>query len=125
LAARMRIRFYTDANLPKAVAGQLRERDVDIIRCEDVSMKYAADEQHLEYATAQGCVVVSHDGDFLKLHTKWQAEGKAHQGIVYILPDKQGIIGVIVNELYFLHEAVLTGAAILEDDIRNQVLYVG
>lgn len=118
------IRFYTDAHIPKSVVHQLQQKGVDIIRCKDVGMKYAQDEAHLEYANNQGRVLVTCDEDFFRHAAEWIEAGKSHEGIVFIVSEKQGIIGVIVKELLFLHEAVAAGAASLEGDIRNKILYV-
>ena len=118
-----RIKFYTDAHIPLAVIEQLRLHGVDIIRCEDVGKKYAEDHEHLEYATSEGRVIITHDDDFLALSLEWQQQNKNHAGIIYILSDKQGVIGVIVKELLFLHQTVIEGAASPED-FCNQVWYI-
>jgi predicted nuclease of predicted toxin-antitoxin system len=118
------IRYFTDAHIPKSVVTQLRQHGVDIIRCEDIGMKYAKDEAQLEYATKEGRTLVTCDEDFFRLAAQWREAGKHHAGIVYIVSEKQGIIGVIVKELLFLHQAVEGGAASLQDDIYNQTLYI-
>jgi predicted nuclease of predicted toxin-antitoxin system len=97
---------------------------VDIVRCEDVGMKYAKDEALLEYATNERRTIVTCDEDFFHLAAQWREADKHHAGIVYIVSEKQGIIGVIVKELLFLHQAVEGGAASLWEDIYNQVLYI-
>lgn len=118
-----KIKFYTDAHIPLAVIEQLRLHGVDIIRCEDVGKKYAEDHEHLQYATDEGRIIITHDDDFLTLSSEWQQQDKKHAGIIYILSDKQGVIGIIVKELLFLHQTVLEGAASAED-FCNQVWYI-
>lgn len=120
-----RIKFYTDAHIPKQVARQLSSKGVDIIRCEDVDRKYDADEEHLKYAASQKRTVVTCDEDFFRWHAIWQQQGKFHAGIIFIKSEKQGVIGFIVKELQFLHEAIAAGAATLEEDIYNQVRTIG
>ena len=63
-----RPKFYSDKHIPKAVAKQLRSRGVDIVRCEDVGLGDADDLTHLEYATREGCAVITNDTDFIRLH---------------------------------------------------------
>ncbi len=119
-----RIRYYTDAHIPKSVVRQLLQKGVDIVRCEDIGMKYAKDEAHWEYAIREGRVLVTCDEDFFNHAAAWNEKGKSHPGIVFIISEKQGIIGVIVKELLFLHEAIAGGAATLEEDVQNRILYI-
>jgi hypothetical protein len=109
------IKFYTDAHIPKSVIEQARLHGVDIVRCEDVGMKQASDEEHLEYALREGRVMVTADEDFLRLDATWRQAGKTHAGIVYIYPERQGVVGAIVREIVFLHQAVAAGAATPEE----------
>jgi Domain of unknown function (DUF5615) len=120
------LKFYTDANIAKAIAVQLRNRGVDIVRCEDVGMVKADDYQHLEYATVHGRTMITGDTDFLRIHGEWQIAGRSHNGIMFIQDHLQGDkgIGVIVRDLILYHELVVNGAATVKDDIANQVLYV-
>ncbi|MBL8164852.1 MAG: DUF5615 family PIN-like protein [Anaerolineae bacterium] len=62
------VKFYFDTHIPKAVAIQLRARGVIVIRCEEVGLAEVDDTEHLEYATAEGLTLVSHDRDFWDLH---------------------------------------------------------
>ena len=119
------LRFYFDTNVPKAVADQLRVRGVDVIRCEEVGMTTAKDFQHLEYATTEGCAMVSHDYDFVGLDRNWHKADKTHMGIFLLHEELQGKVGPIFKALYEYVEWVEAGAATLEKDIINQVIYVG
>lgn len=120
----MPIKFYTDTHLDKAIAMQARQRDVDIIRCEEVGMATAQDFEHLEYATAHGRTMISADADFARLHAEWQASGKPHAGIIYLQPERKDDIGTIVATLEFLHQAIEAGAATLEEDMYNTLRYL-
>jgi hypothetical protein len=120
------IKFYTDTHMTKALAIQLRQAGVDVLRCEEISMASASDLAHLEYATGENRVVITHDGDFLALDKQWQAEGKAHAGIMYCLPHLQGAVGIgrILKECLDLHDLISGGAGTIEDDIANHIIYV-
>ncbi len=119
-------KFYTDKHIPKAVTSQLRKRGVDIVRCEDVGLDNAEDFSHLEYATAEGRVVVTNDADFVRLHQRWQTEGKEHAGILFCLSHVQGEagIGIIVNEVIMYHELIAGGAGSVEGDLATKLIYV-
>ncbi|MHB8625538.1 MAG: DUF5615 family PIN-like protein [Aggregatilineales bacterium] len=118
----MPIKFYTDANIAKAVAVQLK--GIDIVRCEDVGMKYADDEPHLIYAVRESRTLITGDEDFLELDARWHSQGRTHAGIIFIQHHDRENIGKIVNRLQFLHEAIIGGAASLEDDVYNRVEFL-
>jgi hypothetical protein len=120
------LRFYTDTHIAKAVADQLRARGVDVVRCEEVGRADARDVEHLEYATEQGRVVVTHDDDFLRLNREWQATGKSHAGIIYCLPHLQGgpYVGTIIKACLDYYDLITGGAGTIEDDIVNQIIFV-
>jgi predicted nuclease of predicted toxin-antitoxin system len=122
----MPIKFYTDTHVPKQVALQLRLRGVDIVRCEDVGLKLADDEEHLIFATQNGRTVISQDYDFHTIHTRWINEGRNHCGILKIsrnIPLKLEI-GRLVIQLYEYHQMIEIGAGTLEADIYNQLIYL-
>jgi predicted nuclease of predicted toxin-antitoxin system len=118
------IRFYTDAHIAKAAVTQLVSHGVDVVRCEDVGAKSASDAEHLNIASNQERILVTHDDDFLNLHRTWLASGKHHSGIILISSAKQGVIGILVRELLFLHNAVIEGAATPEE-FRDTIWYLG
>lgn len=119
------LKFYTDTHIAKAIAIQLRNRGVDIVRCEDVDMAEADDYQHLEYATIGGRALVSHDRDFLRIHGEWQLQAKQHAGIFFVQPDLQGRIGSVVKLLMEYYELIKQNAGTVEEDIVNRVTYIG
>jgi hypothetical protein len=121
-----KIKFYTDTHIAKAVAVQLRNRGVDIVRCEEVGLAEASDLEHLEYALKHDRVVITNDDDFLATIKGWQSQGRNHVGMMYCLPHVQGTgaIGKIVNLCFELHELIEGGAGTVEEDIVNHVIYV-
>lgn len=84
-------------------------------------MAEADDREHLEFATAQGWALVSHDRDFWTLHAEWLSQGLYHTGIILFDRRFQGNIGKIVTKLYDLYELILEGAGNLEEDIHNHI----
>jgi hypothetical protein len=118
------IKFYTDSHIAKTIAVQLCNRNIDVIRCQDVGMGDADDVAHLEYATSQGRTVITGDEDFLALDAQWQSSDKFHAGIVYVPPERKDAIGIIVAQLVFLHDAVAAGAADLATDVHNRVIRI-
>ena len=93
------IRFHFDEHVPSAVASQLRRAGVDLTRPGDVGLLGAADEEHLNFATAEGRVLVTGDTDFLQLHNLQLRAGPAtHPGIVY-WTRRNMVIGSMVASL--------------------------
>lgn len=78
------IRLYVDEDaMDQDLAHALRARGVDVLTALDAGMTERSDEEHLEYATAQGRVLYSFNvGDFYRLHTAYIAEGKSHAGVI-------------------------------------------
>lgn len=99
------LKYFTDKNVTKAVAEQLRRNGIDCIPCEDVGMAKASDPEILEYATKEKRAVISFDQDMPALHKKWLGAGKSHAGIVFLQPHLQGQegIGKVVKKLMELH----------------------
>lgn len=58
------LKYYFDAHLPTAVATQLRNKGVGVGRCQEIGLTQAGDPQHLEIATQQNRVLVTHAADF-------------------------------------------------------------
>ena len=61
----MALKFYLDTHVAKAVAEQLRISGLDVIRCEEVGMSDASDEDHLAYATREQRIILSQDDSFM------------------------------------------------------------
>ncbi len=73
------IRFHLDEHVPTAVALGLRRRGIDVTTTVETSLAGAADKEHIAFALSQDRVIVTHDEDFLVLHSR----GVRHAGIVY------------------------------------------
>src|SRR5690606_3889694 len=81
--ATMSLTFFTDTHIAKQVAIQLNALGIDVLRCQDVGLEDASDEELLEYAVAHERAMLSKDDDFLTLHSQWQSAGRQHFGIFY------------------------------------------
>ena len=120
------LKYFTDKHIPKAVTDQLRNRGVDVLRCEDVQMDEASDSELLEFATRENRAMVSFDADFLRRHDEWRASGKRHAGIFRVERHLQGTrnIGRLVKELLFFYECIEGDAATIQDDIENHRYFI-
>lgn len=119
------LKFYLDTHIDKQVAIQLRHNGVDVVRCEEVGLAEADDEDHLIYATQEGRVTVTFDQGFRDRAFNWLAAGRSHGGVLICSPvlQGQGAIGAIVQRCLFYCESIKQGAATM-DDFRNQVLEI-
>ncbi len=79
-----KIKFYADENISKAIIKGLHSRGVDILTVNDTKMYSANDREHLEKASSENRVIITHDTDFLQLASIYIN----HAGIVYIHKDK-------------------------------------
>ncbi len=118
------LKFYTDTHVPKAVAVQLRAQGIEVIRCEDIGLEEVEDVEHLEYATSQGCTLVSHDLDFVQLHSQWLHDGLRHCGIVLFSRKFQGNVGKLVTELAEWHGLIADSAGTVETDVYNKLIEI-
>lgn len=116
----MSLCFYTDTHIPKQVAIQLRNKGVEVIRCEEVGLAEVDDEIHLTYAAENQLVLVTKDIGFRLRHFQWLSQGKNHSGIFFFSDRQLAAIGQIVNACYAYYRLIEEGAGNL-DHIQNQI----
>jgi hypothetical protein len=92
------IRFHLDEH-PAGIAAGLRRRGIDVTTSIESGLVGAQDAAQLSYAASAGRVLVTHDADFLRLHS----EGLAHAGIAYC---QQGAltIGEMLRGLVLIYD---------------------
>jgi hypothetical protein len=95
------IRFHFDEHIPTAVALGLRRRGVDVTTTADAGLSGAADEEHVAFAVSEGRVIVTHDDDFLALHSR----GIRHAGIAYCAQGSRSV-GKLLRSLLLLRECL-------------------
>jgi Domain of unknown function (DUF5615) len=101
-----RVRFYLDEHVPIAVAEGLKRRGIAVVTTAEADMTPADDPAQLEYAQKEGCVLVTHDADFLRLHGR----DVPHAGIAYCHRGAR-TPGEIIRSLLLIYEQ-LTAEAI-------------
>ncbi len=119
----MSLRFYTDTHIPKQVAIQLRAKDIEVIRCEEVGLAEADDEVHFQYAIDNELCLITKDDDFLRLHAIHVESNKRHDGIFFSRKRESPAIGEIVKsctEYYDLIEA----EAGSKSDLFNAIIFI-
>ena len=80
----MTIRLYLEEDsMRHALVRALCARGVDVVTALEVGMIECKDRDHLDYATAQGCILYSFNvRDFYRLHTVYLAGGQSHAGLI-------------------------------------------
>jgi hypothetical protein len=69
------------------VVHQLRAAGHQVFVTSELGVEGQDDQLHLEEATRLGAVLVTQNQrDFARLHHRWQAEGRAHAGILLVAP---------------------------------------
>ena len=147
----MSLKFFTDTHISKQVAIQLNAMTVDVLRCQDVGLEDASDEELLVYAVTHERAILSKDDDFLTLHSRWRIIEQNHFGIFYCPYRDRSTIGLIVTVCKEYHtlssgvgtlEATLVGhhgtskimsseksvskreSHLIKKDIKNEVIYI-
>ena len=77
--AETEIRFHLDESVTLAIVRPLRQRGIDVTTPAGEGLLEATDEAHLDFARSHDRVLVTHDADFLRLHTS----GTEHAGVLY------------------------------------------
>lgn len=94
------VRYYTDEHVSRAVVRGLRERGVNVLSVSEANKLGAEDVVQLDFARQERRVVVSHDGDFLRL----AAAGYPHAGIVYA--PQQISVGQAIQGSVLIHRVL-------------------
>ena len=82
------VRFFTDEDLYGAIAAALRRAKVDVCSTPEVGRRGQSDESQLEWALAQGRVLVTFNvAHFTELHATWLRQGRRHAGIIVSIGD--------------------------------------
>lgn len=91
--------FHLDENVDHAISRGLRQRGIDVTTSTEANLVGADDLQQLEYARTSGRVLVTQDGDFLRLHS----QGHSHAGIVFAVSGNREF-GEIIRFLCLLSD---------------------
>lgn len=107
------IRFYLDQQQSHALADGLRARGIDVLMAVEAGRCGFSDADQLDFATADGRVVVTFDTDFLALH----GSGVEHAGIAWC-PARKYDVGRPIDAL-----AVVNGT-MTPAEMLNHVEYL-
>ena len=104
------LRLAADENFNNnIVRGVLRRRhDADFVRVQDVGLSGADDPTVLEWAAAEGCVVVSHDVSTLRKHAYERLAAGLKMAGVFEVPSTVSI-GRAIDDLVLIIECSLEG----------------
>jgi len=108
-----RIRFHLDENVDHTIADGLRRYGVDVTVTSEVGLLRATDDVQLAFGRDNGRVIVTHDDDFLVLHS----QSHPHAGIAYCSPDTHPI-GYIIQAL------LLIWGAMEPDEMTNHIEFL-
>lgn len=115
------MRLLIDVNLSPGWVEFLRNHAVDAVHWTSVGDPSAADQQVLDWARANGCVVFTHDLDFGALHAMTQSTGPS---VIQVRCQDVLVsaIGKIVLRVLDEHrEALEEGAIVSVDEIASRV----
>ena len=122
------VSFYLDSHIPSSVAKQCRRQvpGIEIIRAQETGMEDADDNDHWRIVLSERHVLVTADKGFLARAAQLRKQGQSHPCIIYVAPKMQGdpCIGPLVKLITFVHEAIVAGAASIEDDLNNRLEHI-
>lgn len=84
------VRFLLDEHVDKAVAEGLRRRGIDARTVHELGRRGLPDESHVDWAWANGWVIVTGDRDYLRIASRRQ-----HGGIVFYRRRRATIGGLV------------------------------
>ena len=93
------LRCHLDEHVHPAVAEALRRRGINVTTTVEAGLRGADDQDHIAYAWRERRVIVTHDDDFLR----WHSRRAPHAGIAYCHPQKR-TMGQIVETLALMHK---------------------
>lgn len=93
--------FHLDEHVHPAIASGLRRRGIDVTTTIEAGLGGADDELHVTFAIAPPRVIVTHDEDFLVLHSN----GMPHAGIAYCHQSER-IVGEVLRHLLLMNECL-------------------
>ena len=94
-----RVRFHLDEHVAFAVAVGLRKHGIDVTTTQEAGLIGTDDSTQLEHARREGRVMVTHDADYLR----WHSRGIEHPGIAYCHKDARST-GQVVETLRLIYE---------------------
>jgi predicted nuclease of predicted toxin-antitoxin system len=108
-----RIRFHLDEHVDPAIAAALRRAGIDVTTTIEAGLRTKDDGAHLNFARAEGRVIVTRDQDFLR----FASSGTSHFGIVFYTANQS--ISEIIEGLILISEVMLPG------EMEGLVEYIG
>ncbi len=96
-----KLRFHLDEHVHPGVAATLRQLGIDVTTTLEADLRGADDQSHLAFAWRERRVIVTHDDDFLR----WHSRGTPHAGLAYCHPNKR-TVAQIVEILLLMHETL-------------------
>jgi len=102
----------------QALVEALRSRGVDVRTALDAGMIERRDEEHLEYAAAQGRVLYGFNvRDLYRIHNDYLTQGRTHAGIIFARQQRYSVGAQMRRPLKLI-------AAKSAEDMRNQVEFL-
>ena len=106
---------FDEDSMQHALVNALRARGIDILTALEAQRIEHSDENHLDFATAQGRVLYSFNvGDFYRLHMSYIEQNKSHAGIILALQQQYSVGGQMRRLLQLI-------AHLTASDMQNRV----
>jgi hypothetical protein len=111
-----RPRFYTDEDVQRRVATELRSLGFDAVSVPEVGRRGYDDAEQLAWAVSEGRAVITFNiGHYVRLHSEYLTRGDHHAGIIV---SPQRAIGRVIRRL------VRLGQTIDADGLVDQLIWL-
>jgi len=100
----MGVSLYLDVHVPRAIAVQLRRRNVDVLTAIEDGSDELTDEDLLERARILGRVLFTQDLRFKAMAQDWQRQGRSFAGLLFG-HQRGATLGAYVTDLELVAKA--------------------
>lgn len=119
-------KLLADEHIAGAVIDAIKGHGIEIKTVRDILTEGTPDPELLEFAYENDYILLTHDEHITRHVVARREEGKEHGGIFiagHHLQGKGGI-GRIVTVIVEYNDFIQGGAATVQDDIYNQIIYL-
>ena len=75
--------YFDEDAMDSDLVSALRSRGVEVVTALDAGLIGKPDEEHLAFATEQGCILYTFNvSDFYRLHRQWTSAAREHAGMI-------------------------------------------
>jgi predicted nuclease of predicted toxin-antitoxin system len=112
--------YFDDCADDKLLESLLTQTGYTVVTLRSAGTKGWRDPDHLDYAAQHGyTLLTSNPADFVALHQQWQAQGRAHAGILLVYYDNIGAKDMKPHDIVRAVENLIASGLPIVDEVYN------